>query len=327
MRPIFLLIFAFVSLGARAFEFNVTVVWQNQGGNNPYFSANSIAEDGRIVGGYQSNADSRTLRAAIWSEGQIRTFEGFGYRSFGAMINRAGVMVGSASDSTEIPHTATWQPDGTFQTIGIRASGGRAITDGGTILAETYSRYSRSFVWRDGVRTDIPVFDERNESHAVDMNGSEIVVGYDFKPEGGGVLPWLWDASNGLRRIPDMLPYAINHDGVVAGTAFIWDRNYAVAYEGGVRRILNGGTTAYAVNNAGVFVGENGWFGGGVIWRGYRWAEKLTELIDPASGFEIRQAFGVNDSGQILAYATRSGQGDCTVRLDPVPRPWARRWR
>jgi hypothetical protein len=315
-----LLLLALAPLGAWAFEFNVTVVWQNRGGNNPEFSASKLDEAGRLVGTYFSNGgDSRTSRAARWTEGRIETFEGPSGRSTAQATNRLGWIAGNAYLPESDRFVAGyWGEGGSFRDLGIGPNSViRAVSDRGTILGEHTLRLPRSFVWKDGVRIDIPVFDERNESHAVDMNESELVVGFDFGPNGGGLFPWLWDADRGLRPIPLTAGNAIRGDGLVAGGY----RGSAATYKDGELKVLDPESGILAVNETGWFVGSGGGGSRGLVWRNRERAERLSDLIDPASGFEIRQAFDVNDAGQILAYARRNGQGGYTVRLDPVPEP------
>lgn len=321
MKRLFLLL-ASLPIGAYAFEFKVTIVWKNLGGDNPVFSAAKLALDGSVVGSYSQNSDFKTTRAATWSDGNIKTFEGLGSSSFAQATNSSKTIAGGANlPGTELFVAGYWNVDGQFRSLGVGPnSAAKAIASNGSILGEVTAPLPRSFVWHEGNRKDLPVFDKRNESHSIDINDSEVAVGYDFLPEGGGSRPWMWDAANGLQQIP-VIPYAINDFGVVAGTRYVWDNNYAFAYENGVMRQLEGGSTAYAVNNELLFVGVN-FFSEGVLWRGYRDAESLTDLIDRSLGLKIGRAFDVNDAGQILAYAVSlDGKQAYTVRLDPVPEP------
>ncbi len=48
--------------------------------------------------------------------------------------------------------------------------------------------------------------------------------------------------------------------------------------------------------------------------------QDLNDLIDPASGWTLRVATGINDSGQIVGVGAIGGH-EHAFRLDPIPEP------
>ena len=77
-----------------------------------------------------------------------------------------------------------------------------------------------------------------------------------------------------------------------------------------------------ALNNRGQLVGT-AILGAGLasawIWDANGGLVKLDGLVP--TGWQIQQAFGINDAGQISAFAFDSSGGFQMVRLDPVPEP------
>jgi probable HAF family extracellular repeat protein len=122
--------------------------------------------------------------------------------------------------------------------------------------------------------------------------------------------------------------YAINATGQVAGHVTSADGNTEriFRYANGVATILGGlgeHNTAWGINAAGDVVGEGVPVLGppygrqGFLYTDAMGMQGLNQLIDPASGWFILGAFGINDAGQIAGYAS-GATGQRAVRLTPA---------
>ncbi len=93
---------------------------------------------------------------------------------------------------------------------------------------------------------------------------------------------------------------------------------HAFLYEGGVMKDLGNltseYTTAYAINQDGVVVGQSGtafiYLRGEMI--------DLNTLVRLPAGYSLIAAFDINDAGQILARAALGDDWEHWVRLTPV---------
>ncbi|MBJ6725068.1 MBG domain-containing protein [Geomesophilobacter sediminis] len=113
--------------------------------------------------------------------------------------------------------------------------------------------------------------------------------------------------------------YAVNDAGMVAGySTTAAGASHAFLYNGSTMTdlgVLVGTDTSKArgINSAGMVVGESYTFvstssstnGKGFIYLNGQMFD-LNQLIDPASGFTIASAAGINDNGQIVGYGTDS---------------------
>lgn len=115
------------------------------------------------------------------------------------------------------------------------------------------------------------------------------------------------------------MAYAINRDGLVVGTASGAGFQRVVTWRGGVFTDLGFSGDAYAVNGAGDVGGEMVTASGArqaFLHRGGVLSD-LNTLIPAASGWELRWAHGINDTGQIVGVGHIDGQTHAYL-LTPV---------
>jgi probable HAF family extracellular repeat protein len=146
-------------------------------------------------------------------------------------------------------------------------------------------------------------------SEATGINDSGQVVGYWALSETGTAHPWLY--SNGTMTSlpepsnltsPSCMPGAFNNNGQIAG----WGTTSTGATHGfldsnGTVTDL-GSFTPFALNDNGVMIDPSGPSidSGGTV-------QNLNNLI-ASSGYQLNDAFAINDNGQIVGYTT-GGQG------------------
>jgi probable HAF family extracellular repeat protein len=102
-------------------------------------------------------------------------------------------------------------------------------------------------------------------------------------------------------------PEAINESGQIVGISYTANGPLrAFIYENAVMSDLGAGdgSFAYDISNSGVVVGD----GGG---HAFKWSNgvltDLNMLVDPASGWFLESAYGINSAGQIAVLGTKNG--------------------
>jgi uncharacterized membrane protein len=143
------------------------------------------------------------------------------------------------------------------------------------------------------------------------------------------------------------MPLAINIHGVAVGKAYkaANGANVAARWPAGGTSILElptsasfDGSLAYAINATGDAVGSasvvlpsGGTTDHAILWKaGETVPTDLNTLIDPASGWILTEARGINDAGMIVGSGTYDPDGagplptlNLAFRVDPVPEPGA----
>lgn len=178
-----------------------------------------------------------------------------------------------------------------------------------------------------------------NSSRALGVNDAGQVVGFSYLADNPAPRAFLVE-NGAMRDLGDFggaiaSANAINQAGHIAGVADAADGvAHAFLYRDGRMIDLgtlypNRSTAATAMNDSGMIVGVGSWASTSdtaFVWRGGVMMD-LNALIDPASGWRIDDARGINDFGQIAAHGCNAGLGVCGVlRLDPlvpVPEPQA----
>jgi probable HAF family extracellular repeat protein len=171
---------------------------------------------------------------------------------------------------------------------------------------------TRAVLWEDGEMRDLNV---GGGSMAADINDAGQVVGSYTPDLFGPSTAFLWQ-NEVTTFLPDLGGYgranAINAAGQIAGDASHPDTNkyHAVLWENGA--VLDLGAQASLtsrandINDLGQVVGfEEG--RGAVLWDDLLLRD-LNSLIPPGSGWDLREASGINNKGQIVGQGVYNGQ-------------------
>lgn len=306
-------------------------------GTNP----TGINSAGQIVGDIY--VDGGLRRAFTWSGGTMVQFGTLGGAdSAGTAINDGGRATGYASVADGNAHTFVTGGAGLSDLNvfgGAMPSFGRAINNSGEVagLYDAADGTLRAFLRSGGIDTDIGTLGG-NFTSAGGINAAGHVVGFAALDN---ETPWLAHAflyAEGVMHDLGTMAgaslseaTAINDHDQITGHGWVLGSHHAFLYEGGVMRDLGtlGGRTsfAYDINNLGQVVGNSNDVTDFESFA-YLYADgamtNLNGLIDPASGWILYNATGINDSGQIAAYGCRGDEcGGVLLSLAPtqVPAP------
>ena len=264
-----------------------------------------------------------------------------GTASVATAINEAGAVAGTFTTASGEAHAFIYR-NGSIVDIGAGTSA-YGINDSGDVVgfsARTVPH--QAFVYRDGVITELGGLGTGIISIAYDINAAGQVVGESnlVFDRSAPTHPFLVDhgamhdlgAPRGARM---NAAQAINDAGVIAGHSAARDgAMHAFVVEDGVMRDAGTfGEPSLEVTG----INEYGQFTGffyraatqhhvGFVYRDGALHE-LSTLLDPATGWAIEDAYGINDAGQIAALGCRTDGSVCSsMRLDPtsaIPEPAA----
>lgn len=179
---------------------------------------------------------------------------------------------------------------------GANYSEAKAINDLGVIVGNTGGLgANEAFVWRESTgMVGLGKLPGDHESMALDVNDAGFVVGYSRRNLGGDFYSLTavgWTPDGSIFPIPNL------------GQRSVW---------------------SVAINSAGWVVGQGVDAGGqyrGTLWSAENGITALEDLLDnPDPNYQIFDAYGINDRGQIAAWAW-SPYGVSAVLLTPVPEP------
>jgi len=234
-----------------------------------------------------------------------------GTRSYANAINASGQVVGESDVAPQTTHshafrTAANQPinpaTDDLGTLGGTMSYAYGINDSGQVVGRSNlpgDMSEHAFLWSNGQMTDLGTLGgRRSEAFAIN-NGGQVVGGaYTI-----GADPRFQHA---FRTAPNQ---PINPATDDLGTLGGWE------------------SLAYGINDRGQVVGYayTDASGGHAVYNAFLYSGSgpmldLNNLIDPASGWTLTGATGINDSGQIVGYGTHSGQ-EHTFLMTPIPEP------
>jgi probable HAF family extracellular repeat protein len=256
-----------------------------------------------------------------------------------AALNDGGQVAGWLEDATGKRTAFFTDPAGTVNPIPITGAAGSqafAINAAGEVAGffTTASGDDRAF-WRaaGGGVTDLGTFANGTRSYAFALTPDGAVVGYGddgnliftFRTQPGGRV------ANAARVGPHAYGYAVNEAGAVAGEFY----NAADGYFHAFRSRPDGsyldlGTfaghdaAAYSINGRGEAVGATYILGGpgghAILYTDAGGLRDLNNLIPPSAGWELVNAAGINDAGQIAGYGRHNGALRA-FRLSPTVPP------
>lgn len=255
----------------------------------------AISDKGMVTG--DARTASGASHAFIYADGAMRdlgTLPG-GRSSIGLGINDAGQVTGSASTGNDETHAMLADSSGMrdLGTLGGNYSYGSGINNAGHVVGASSlgsdASQVHAFLYRDGVMTDLG-----------DLGGvRSFAQGINDR---GQIIGAIVDASELAR------PFVYT-DGVV---------NMLGDFGGWY-------TGVWDINEFGQVVGYSTFNNDIASRHGFLYTDgkmlDINSLIDPALGWTVVTALGINDAQQILGYACRTDTLCRTVRLDPISAP------
>ena len=259
-------------------------------------SAHAINDLGQVVGESWLDTPGQA-RAFLWdSVNGMQNLGSFGGPSFAYGINNLGQVVGASQETPggNFSHAFLWDSINGMQNIndlippnsGWDLQEARDINDRGQIVGWGFIKIdqvvqSHTFLW-DPTNgiQDLGAFG----TFFVSINNNEQVTGMDdFK------IAYLWDSVNGKQSLGTLGGYSFSRDinelGQVVGRSF----------DNGQRAFLYSDSTLIKLND-------------------------LLGIPDNGSSWVLEDAYGINNSGQIVGWGAING-GNHAFIMTPIPEP------
>jgi len=280
-----------------------------------------INNAGQIVGDIGTGGGRRGF---LWSSGGLVELGTLGGSDSTALaINAGGQAVGysgiASGDSRAFLYAGGVLTD--LNVFGGAISFGTAINNSGQVAGQYLGGGTfRAFTQNGGVSTDLGTLGG-SFAYAAGINSRGQIVGGSALDDTSPFLSHAFLYQDGV--MTDLgtlggsfsLATAINDHGQVVGNAWVDGSEHAFMYADGIMVDLGtlGGRRSFAnaINASGVVVGnandsEDFDYFAFIYEAGIM--TNLNSLIDPALGWTLHSATGVNDSGQIAAYGCRDGE-------------------
>jgi probable HAF family extracellular repeat protein len=304
------------------------------GGTNSFIEGYSSINNAGQVTGFSGTAGDAQAHAFRFSGGVMSDLGSPSSQSSGVGINNSGQVVGyfEPNSSTQRAFLYSGGVMSDLGTLGGKSAYAAAINDAGQVTGSsltTGNSLRRAFIYSGGVMSNLGSLGGFI-SQGNGINASGQVAGTSFIS--GNVLQRAFLYSGGVMNNLGTLGgvnsssfgNAVNNAGQVSGYSQTAAGERAFLYSGGVMNNLGtlGGTLSrgHGINAAGHVVGYSTttgnaavhafFYSGGVM-------SDLQTLIDPATGWLIREAYDINDSGQIVGHGVVGGRVHAFL-LNPI---------
>lgn len=300
--------------------YSVTDLGSLGGGSAVAFSLNG---SGTIVGWAQTVSG---IQSAVLSTGglfQVLPPLSGGMDTYAYGINASGTVVGISYINGQA-HGEVWSGGATQDLgAGVFATG---INDGGAIIGGN----GHAFVLANGAFRDLGVLPGGDWSAAYGINTSGTVVGYGTA--GSGIFrAFVWTPQNGMQELGTLggansYATAVNNSGEVVGHASLANQyQHAFLAVGAMMTDLGtlggGNSYAYGINDSGSIVGYSD-LASGAYPHAFLYSQgvmlDLNSLIPAGSSWQLLEAYGINNAGQIVGEGLWNGQMHA-FRLEPLP--------
>lgn len=296
----------------------------------------AINNAGQIAGYTVANGNAH---AALYANGVLTDLGSFGgTTSYARDINDAGTLTGNFTSTLGESHGFIYK-NGSMTDLGANtdAFGINAQGDVAGSISVGQGLW-RGLVYKNGNLTVLGALGTGTVSLATDINDAGTVVGASnvsaefhspFQPVRYTSATGAANDLGSLANFEVNSAEAINNAGQIAGYSEAQDGSlHAFLYENATMTDLGSFNGLFlsvgGINESGAFVGGASSPGDdiGYIYRDGV-LQDLSTLLDPALGWHISDASGINDAGQIVAYGCRDFV--CSSVLlsltNPVPEP------
>ncbi|MFA6561576.1 MAG: PEP-CTERM sorting domain-containing protein [Verrucomicrobiia bacterium] len=332
---------AFPAVSNAAQAYSVTGLGQPFGSGGGTW-ANSISDNGYVVGGGASSDATSSTRGFLWqSPGPMQklgTLPGDSY-SMAYGVNASGHVAGNSAINFESAGQAFWFDGTTMTGLGF-LSGGVVSKAFGLNESDKVVGYSQdgvgnatAFLWSAGTMQALGTLPSGTIlSTAYAINDAGVVVGE--AAELATSKAFIWDSVNGARSLEflsghnDGSAFDVNSASEVVGVntdtgtkvrAVLWDSAGVVHNLGLLPGAIE--SEAYGINDLGVVVGGDDRAGGAWVYDSTNGLRDLNSLIGNATNtWQLTAASDINNAGQIVGKGFYNGQQEAFL-LTPVPEP------
>lgn len=254
---------------------------------NALAEAQGLSESGVLAGCMQI---AGTTQAVRWNGGTLTPLGWLPGHigSFAQDVNDAGLIAGWSVTTVGDPVACIWN-GGAPQAIGATFSWAFAASETGDVVGRQWVGVDvQAFRWRAGVSTVLPDLGPNN-AQAVGISPQGRIAGAAQSPVTNHLHGVVWDQDLNVADLGDFLDFF---------NAYATDVNDAGVAVGGALTLEGDPLTA-------------------LVWRG-NGTEDLQTLIQPGSGWTLKQAQAVNRRGEIVGMGLHApGGGDKAFILRP----------
>ena len=314
----------FLLIVAAAAAANPIYTVADLGGLDGSATGYAINNSGTVAGWAQNPSGGQ--QAFVSTPTGLQALSSGPYESYAYGINDAGTVVGTTYDASGQAHATIWSASGT--TVLGAGSYAMAINAVGEVVGGNGEAFSVVNGQLENLATPTGI----NWSAAYGINSGGTVVG-DGQLSNGSFRGIVWNPDGSTTVLgtfggSSSQANGVNGSGEVVGFASLSD-GYQNAFSeiGGTMTnlgTLGGGSSyAYGVNDSGEIVGYSWLADGGQSAFLYDNGSMLSlnSLLPNNFGWELLQAYAINDSGQITGVGLYNGQLSAFVLTDPSTGP------